>query len=365
MTKWTKMLAALGGAAAALGVTPAFAAGTDANTLISNTANVTYSVGSVAQPAVNSNTDTFRVDKIAKVTVVGGSTTSVAPSQAGAILTYTVTNNSNAPMDIALTAVEPTSDNFNVASYEIRVESGANAGYQPAEDLVAPAYLDEVAEDATRTVYIVSTMPGGIVTGNLAQVDLVAQLHQGGGAGTQGTIVNATNNPTGAVNGVGTVETVMDDIAGTAAGDIIRDGEHSARGTYSVNTAAITVAKTSRVVSDPINGTTNPKAIPGAVIEYCIAVTNAAGGAAASSITITDGFNATYAPAAANSLQGNVTYVAGSARIGATVAGGVCTGGAAAGTTYAAGPPASVSATVATLAAGSTTGMSFQVTITP
>ncbi len=36
----------------------------------------------------------------------------------------------------------------------------------------------------------------------------------------------------------------------------------------------LSVTKVSRVVSDPVNGATNPKAIPGALIEYLISVTN-------------------------------------------------------------------------------------------
>jgi uncharacterized repeat protein (TIGR01451 family) len=41
-----------------------------------------------------------------------------------------------------------------------------------------------------------------------------------------------------------------------------------------VATANLVVAKTSTVISDPVNGTTNPKLIPGAVVEYAITVTN-------------------------------------------------------------------------------------------
>lgn len=39
-------------------------------------------------------------------------------------------------------------------------------------------------------------------------------------------------------------------------------------------TATLQIQKTSTVVSDPVNGTTNPKAIPGAVVQYTITVTN-------------------------------------------------------------------------------------------
>ena len=65
---------------------------------------------------------------------------------------------------------------------------------------------------------------------------------------------------------------------------------------YSVNSgnnvswfgnANITVLKSSSVISDPINGTVNPKRIPGAIVEYTIRVTNT-GGAQATDVTITD-----------------------------------------------------------------------------
>lgn len=40
------------------------------------------------------------------------------------------------------------------------------------------------------------------------------------------------------------------------------------------NIAVLSVVKTSRVISDPINGTTNPLMVPGAIVEYAITVTN-------------------------------------------------------------------------------------------
>ncbi len=55
--------------------------------------------------------------------------------------------------------------------------------------------------------------------------------------------------------------------------------------------ANITVLKSSEVISDPVNGTTNPKRIPGAVVEYTIRVTNTAG-AQATNVTITDDLSA-------------------------------------------------------------------------
>lgn len=53
--------------------------------------------------------------------------------------------------------------------------------------------------------------------------------------------------------------------------------------------AVLTIEKTSTLISDPVNGTTNPKLIPGAVVEYAITVTNAGTGTVdASSIVILD-----------------------------------------------------------------------------
>lgn len=73
--------------------------------------------------------------------------------------------------------------------------------------------------------------------------------------------------------------------------------------TYSVEGAALTVTKTSAPISDPVSGATNPKAIPGAVVRYCILIANA-GPATASLVTATDALPAT------------LNYVAGSMRSG-------------------------------------------------
>jgi uncharacterized repeat protein (TIGR01451 family) len=63
--------------------------------------------------------------------------------------------------------------------------------------------------------------------------------------------------------------------------------------------ANVTLAKTSSIVSDPVNGTTDPKFIPGATVRYCLLATNA-GSATTTAIAITD------------SLPATVTFVPGS-----------------------------------------------------
>lgn len=70
---------------------------------------------------------------------------------------------------------------------------------------------------------------------------------------------------------------------------------------------SISVTKVSSVLSDPVNGTTNPKAIPGAVIEYCILVSNT-------------GTNTLSNIAASDTLPANFTFAAGTMTSGTTCA---------------------------------------------
>ena len=67
--------------------------------------------------------------------------------------------------------------------------------------------------------------------------------------------------------------------------------------TFSVVGGSITATKMSAVISDPVNGSTNPKAIPGAVVEYCILMTNS-GTTTVTNIVATDIIpsNLTFAP---------------------------------------------------------------------
>jgi uncharacterized repeat protein (TIGR01451 family) len=112
------------------------------------------------------------------------------------------------------------------------------------------------------------------------------------------------------------------------------------------------VTKQSRVLSDPFNLAVNPKMIPGATVEYCIVVVNAAGGGAADSVAISD------------AIPANTTFVAGSIRLNGTYTGtvptGTCNGDGVAGGSFAAN---TVSGNLGTIAAGNTRTLYFNVTI--
>ncbi|WP_062769107.1 proprotein convertase P-domain-containing protein [Sphingopyxis terrae] len=120
--------------------------------------------------------------------------------------------------------------------------------------------------------------------------------------------------------------------------------------------ANLLIAKTSSIVSDPVNGTTNPKAIPGATMRYCLLVTNG-GSATATAIYVADPLPAT------------TSFVPGSLRSGTSCAGATTGeddnatgadesdpfGAAIAGTT--------VSASTAALGPGSAFATVFDVTV--
>ncbi|CAN5309786.1 hypothetical protein BH09PSE3_BH09PSE3_09460 [soil metagenome] len=349
MTKTTKLLAAASALAiAALGAAPAFAAGTASGTNIVNTVTVNYNVGTVAQTAINAS-NTFTVDRKISLTVaaVGTTTTTVSPGQTAAVTTFTVTNTSNATLDFGLSVAQQAgglgphggTDNFDVTTPQIYLDNGDGV-YTAADTLVTS--LDEVLADTTRTVFVVANIPVGRVTNDVAAVTLTAQARDGGAAGTLGAISTET---TGA-NTAG-IDTVFADTAG--ATDAARDGLYSAKNDYTVSAAALSVVKTSTIISDPLNGTTNPKMIPGATVAYCIQVTNAAGGASATSVAISDPLpsQTTYDSTYGIFLNGTVT-------------GSVCNADGTAGGAFSSG---TVSGTIASVTPGTTRTLYFRTTI--
>lgn len=332
--------------------TPAFAAGTTAGTSVVNTATVDYQVGGVGQTQKSAN-NSFVVDRKINLTVaeVGSVTTTVSPGLNNQITTFQVTNTSNEVLDFALTlsqlsggtAAHSGTDTFdvtNVRIYRDNPVTGTVGSWDAGDALVT--YVDELAADTSATLFVMADVPGsGLSTGNVAGVQLRATAREGGTASSQGAVITQTAG----ANTAGK-DTVFADGAGV--NDAARDGSHSDDDDYTVSTAALTVVKSSIVISDPFNGTTNPKMIPGAVVQYCISVANAAGGASATTVAIND------------SVPGALTFLAGSIRLNGTVTGSTCNADGVAGGSYAA--PV-VSGTIATITAGDTRTLVFQATV--
>ncbi len=351
MTYRSKLLGAAGlFALTVLGANPAYAAGTTAGSTITNTVSVAFQVGGVSQTGTTAS-DTLTVDRRVSLTVaeVGTTTTVVNPGQTSAVTAFTVTNSSNATLDFAMAVAQQTggagahsnTDSTNVNNVRIFVDTNASGGYDAADTLVT--YLDELAADATATVFVVTDVPLGLSNGAVAAVTLTATGREGAGVGSQGAALTQT---TGA-NTSG-MDTVFADAAG--ATDSARDAAHSAKDDYTVSAATLSAVKTSRIVSDPINNTTNPKMIPGATIEYCIAISNAAGtSATATSVTITD------------PIPANLTYDATfGVKTNGTKTGATCNADTTGTGTQAAG---TVTGTLTSVAAGETKTVLFRATI--
>jgi hypothetical protein len=331
----------------AMSSTPALAAGTRAGTTITNTVTVNYNVSGNAQNAVQAS-DTFTVDQRVNVNVTAITTpVTVSPNQTNRVLAFDVTNLGNDTVDLALTTALRGGTAANISNIRVFRDLNGNRQLDAAEITAgAITYLDEVAEDATVAVLVVSDIGINAVNGNTFDVALTAAAHTDGTTGSLGTRILATSG----ANSVNSVDTVLFDGAGVA--DAQYDGAFSAQGRYTVSGAVLTVAKTSRVVSDPVNGANNPKAIPGATVEYCITVANAAGAATATGVSLLD------------DLPADVAYASG---FGIFVNGNAtCTSGTAGGT-FAAGAGVNsrdrITGTLSDVAAGQTRSLYFQVTI--
>lgn len=298
----------------------AYANGSPAGVSVSNTATIGYSVGGVAQPDVTSNTATFVVDMLVNLVVAesGGSSTVVTPGATGQVSIFTLTNTSNAPLDFRLALTQAANgaatafsgtDGADATNIHIFVDSNGNHTYDAGVDIAT--FVDELAADQSITVFVVADIPSGLANSVDIGLTLTAIAAAGGTASSLGSDLTASIG----VDVASQVDIVFGDAAGF--GDIVSDGKYGARDAYHISAAALIINKSARVVSDPVNGTTAPRAVPGAVIEYCIAVQNL-GSVPALNLVVSD------------AIPTHMTYVSGSMRSNGTVTGGACNGDGAA-----------------------------------
>jgi Surface adhesin CshA non-repetitive domain 2 len=133
-----------------------------------------------------------------------------------------------------------------------------------------------IRQGATVVASSTTTGTGGTVTaGNTGVVQLVAgqayaldEIAAGNANLGNYTAVMACTN---AASGTGTtLPTAMPGNITPQLGDVVTCTITNTRR----GTAVLVVDKTSTVISDPVNGTSNPKLIPGAIVEYAIRVRN-------------------------------------------------------------------------------------------
>ena len=282
MNRFFKPLALAAAAVAMLaGASAAMAAGTPSGTSISNTATVNFAVGGVTQTPVVATSPSFLVDTKVSMTVVpaggAGSVVNVISGAVKQVIPYQVTNTGNLVNDFLLATANlasgttfgsPTSytDNFEASSCGVFVDSNGNSSYDAADTAV---YIDELAPDASRRVFVVCDIPASRVNADFSAVNLTATAASGGAANSQGAALAAT---TGA-KALNTVAVVLADVAGS---DDLANGKVSARSGFLVQTAALTVTKAVGAYCDPVTFNINPKLVPGAYARYTITLANSA-----------------------------------------------------------------------------------------
>ncbi|HEV2597591.1 proprotein convertase P-domain-containing protein [Sphingopyxis sp.] len=167
-------------------------------------------------------------------------------------------------------------------------------------DYASGQFADRVTVTGTyngSAVYPVLTNgTANYVVGNSAYGDVLSA-----DSSSDGTVVATFNTPVDSI----TIEYGSHSLAPANPG---QQGMAIHDITFCRPVANLTIAKTSSIVSDPVNGTSNPKAIPGATMRYCLLVTNN-GSATATGINVTD------------PLPAATTFVAGSLRSGTSCAG--------------------------------------------
>lgn len=280
----------------------ALAAGTTAGTDVDNLATVNYDVGGAAQTliessptgndvpgATNGTATSFEVDNRVDFTVaqVGAAHTTVSPGETDAYVEFTLTNDGNSPMDFRLVVNQLASGDgavntlvdTDVDMANVRVRAGNGGG---APGLGDHPYVDEIAEDATVTIYVFADAGLGLSNADIANLELVATAAAAGAADSLGADLV---DDAGSADDPAAVDIVFADGVVTPPG--LGDGVESDRDGFEVDSAELEITKVATVLDDPFNGTTFPKAIPGATVEYVITVDNT-GSLDADNVVITD-----------------------------------------------------------------------------
>lgn len=283
-------IAALVLCAALLGAAPdAAALGTPAGTTITNNVSIGFILDSVAQSATASSF--FIVDRLVNVTVTNNSNPSAAPNQLNAPMSFRVTNTGNAAQRYSLQVVSRVTDSFDMNNVRVYLDNNSDGSWDAGDTLYADAgTFGDLVSDASFTIMIVADTPGTVVNGQTAVYDLAATSAD---AGTL-TVSVQTAGP----NTAG-VDSVFIDGAGSAAGDAVRDGKHSAAGTFTVaSSPGVSMNKTVLILDQ--SGGNLP--IRGATLRYTI-TTTVAGAGTAQNVVVSD------------PVPANTAYTAGTLRL--------------------------------------------------
>jgi uncharacterized repeat protein (TIGR01451 family) len=277
--------------AALLGTAPdAAAAGTPAGTTIVSTVTVDFNFGVVPQSTLSA-TSSFVVDRLINVTVTNNSNPSAAPNQLNVPLSFRVTNTGNAAQRYALQPLSRPTNTWTMNNVRIFRDDNSSGTLDAGDALYADAgTFGDLVSDASFTVMIVADTPGAAVNGQTAIYDLAATSVD---AGMLAVSVQTAGPDTAGI------DTVFIDSAGSAGGDVARDGSHSDAGTFTVASSSEVTMNKTVLVLDPSGGNLP---VRGATLRYMITAT-AAGTGTAQNVVVSD------------PIPANTAYTAGTLRL--------------------------------------------------
>ena len=252
-----------------------------AGATVSNTASVTFTVGTLTT-SQNSNTDSVTVDELADVDLTRQSASPVSTLSPATDqpIRFRVTNLGNGSEQYNLTGnLALGGDQFDPTNLRFYVDDGDGV-FEPGADDGAPVASVTLAGEALVDVWFVADIPAALADGDLGNVNMTATSSHGTGA----------PGAAQAGNGDGGVDLVF----GSSGGD------DTDTGAYQVQQITLTFIKSS-TVADPFAGT---QPVPGATITYTITLSTSGTGTA-TGVNVQDD-----APA-------NTTYVPGSITVNA------------------------------------------------
>lgn len=228
-------------------VTPAFASGMRAGSLINNTATATFDNGGTPT-TVTSNTVSLKVDEVIDVAVAtrDSSDATIGANTIGNVRSFTITNAGNGLEAFKLSALGTVAGNqFNPNVTQIAVDTNGNGTYDAGIDQVIAdgAAIAELDADASITAFVISSA-GDIADGQRGAVKLTAVSATGTGA--PGTLF--------AGQGTGGGDALIGATTATA----------NANGGFVIAKASVRIDK-SATVADPYGGT---RVVPGSIVTY-------------------------------------------------------------------------------------------------
>jgi uncharacterized repeat protein (TIGR01451 family) len=281
-------------------------AATAAGSVISNTAQVSYSIGSIPQSPQISNTVTILVDEVIyPLLTCANSTVIVNSPGVNDPLTFTLSNYGNGVETFSLTRTNvsgvapakytPLTSVANSIFYESNGLAGFQSGMPPLGDAIYAGSVT-VAAGKSLPIYVLSDTPSGVASTATGDVQLLVTSL------TPGAATAAVNAK---LTGVGDKNAV----SGVATNAVVYtlNGSATTSCNYTASGLGFVMAKTIISSTDPVTGVALqdksvppvPMLIPGAIVTYQISVRLTGVGAAAALI-IND------------PLPANTTYVPGS-----------------------------------------------------